>query len=145
MRPRIRVGFSNVLDWALGGGGAVDLLGLEAVVCMAVAADCNQLPNSTPACLVALAIEHEVDSFRCLGPHESVIEVGPCTQGKVGETIQRIPRRFRMDRRQRSPPWPVFMACSKSYPHSLRISPMMIRSGRWRSAAAKSSLGVMAT
>jgi len=28
------------------------------------------------------------------------------------------------------PPWPVFIACNRSYPHSSRISPMMIRSGR---------------
>ena len=57
---------------------------------MAVAADCNQLADSTPACMVALAIEHEVDRFRRLRPHESVVEIGSRTEGKIGETVQRI-------------------------------------------------------
>ena len=67
------------MDWALGCGGAVDLLSLEGLVCMAVAGDCNQLAHATPAFMVALAIEHEVDGFCCLRAHESVIEIGSGT------------------------------------------------------------------
>jgi uncharacterized protein len=84
---------------------AVDVLFVDeagqmslANVLAVVAADCNQLAHATPACMVALAIEHEVDRFCRLRPHESMVEIGPRTQGEIGETVQRIPRRLRVDR-----------------------------------------------
>src|SRR5665213_4135880 len=69
---------------------------------MAVAGDCNQLAHATPAFMVALAIKHEVNGFCRLRAHESVIEVRPGTESKIGETVERIPRGLRVDRRQRS-------------------------------------------
>ena len=63
-------------------GGAIDLLGLEALVRMAIAADGNQLADATPACMVALAMQHEVDGFCGLRPHEAVVQIRPCTEGQ---------------------------------------------------------------
>ena len=149
VRPRIRVGFSSVWTGALGCGGAVDLLGLEALVCMAVAADCNQLADSD-AGLYGRARNRARSrwlppSQTAMGGGKSVIEVGSGAESEIREDgFNASHADFRVDRRQRFRRGLCFIAWSKSYPHSLRISPIMMRSGRWRSAAANNSLGVMA-
>ena len=48
---------------------------------MAIAVDGNQLAHATPARMVALAIENEVDGFCCLRTHESVVEIRPAHSG----------------------------------------------------------------
>ena len=77
---------------------------------MAVTANCNQLAHATPACMVALAIKHEVDGFCRLRPHEGVVEIGSGTQGEIGETVQRIHTRTFAWIVDSVPPCPVFIA-----------------------------------
>ena len=50
--------------------------------------------------MIAFAIENEVDGFGGLRTNERMVEVGSGTQSQIGQTIQRVPRAFRVDRRE---------------------------------------------
>ena len=69
---------------------------------MAVAVDGNQLAHPASARMIALAVQNKVDGFRRLRTHECVVEIGPGTQGQIGEAIQSIKRRLCMDGRERA-------------------------------------------
>ena len=81
---------------------------------MAVAGDGNQLAHPAPARMIALAIENKVDGLCRLRTDECVIEIGPGTQGQIRQPIQRVPRADFAWIVESVPPWPVFMACSRS-------------------------------
>ena len=53
-----------------GRGSPVKVLRLKALVRMGVAVDFDKFANSTPACLVALAIENEIDCLCSFGTNE---------------------------------------------------------------------------
>src|SRR5579875_1606803 len=67
------------------------------MVCMVVAVDRNQLTHTTATCMVALAMQHEVDGLGSLRSHKSVVQIRSRTQGKIGQAIQSVARGLRMD------------------------------------------------
>ena len=63
-------GFSSSVACRSGVGSTIDLLGLEALLRMAVALHGNQLAHSAPARGIALAIENKVDGLAGLRTDE---------------------------------------------------------------------------
>ena len=63
---------------------------------MAVAGDGDQFPDSAAARGIALAMQNEVHGFAGLRPDECLVQIGPRTQGHVGQSVQRIQRGIRV-------------------------------------------------
>ncbi len=52
--------------------------------------------------MIALAIQNKVDGFCRLRTHERMVEIGPRTQGQIGQPIEGVPRGLCVDGRKRS-------------------------------------------
>ena len=57
----------------------VDLLGLEALVCVGITGHRNQLSDTAFAGVIAFAVQNKVDGFCGLRPHEAVVQIRPGT------------------------------------------------------------------
>jgi hypothetical protein len=56
-------------------GRTIDFLGLEGLICMAIALHGNQLAHPASARMIALAVQNKVDGFRCLRTNERVVQI----------------------------------------------------------------------
>ncbi len=70
---------------------------------MAVAGDGDQLAHATPAlCGRARNTERSRWPLPVSRPNECVVQIGSCTQGQIGQPIERIPGGLRVDGGERS-------------------------------------------
>ncbi len=78
--------------------GAVELFGKEGLRREVVASHLNEFTDAALPCRRSLAIEHEVNCFSSLRTNEAVIDVRSRTEREIGQSAERIPRRFRVQR-----------------------------------------------